>query len=96
MCTVRPKLGGALKPRGGMVGKLRVATWNAGIMTGRSREFAGILRRRVNIACVQETKWRGNKVKEIWDEYKMLYTGKFQELRVNRAREWRNFRGYSF
>ena len=42
--------------------KVRFKTINIGTMTGQSREVAEMLkRRRVEIACVQETKWKGNK-----------------------------------
>jgi hypothetical protein len=45
-------------------------------MTGRSREVAEVLKRRkVDIACVQETKWKGSKAKTIGDGYKMIYHG---------------------
>jgi exonuclease III len=33
-----------------------------------------MIRRRVNILCVQETKWKGQKVKEVKD-IKLWYTG---------------------
>ena len=42
--------------------KVRFKTVNIGTMTGKSREVAQMLkRRRVEIDCVQETKWKGNK-----------------------------------
>ena len=48
-----------------------------GSLTGKGREVADLLRRRrVDIACVQETKWKGNRAKEIGDGYKILYCGK--------------------
>jgi exonuclease III len=35
-----------------------------------------MIRRRVNILCVQETKWKGQKVKEVEDTgFKLWYTG---------------------
>ncbi|KAG5593704.1 hypothetical protein H5410_034936 [Solanum commersonii] len=38
--------------------KLRVGSWNIGSLTGKSVELVKILKkRRINIACVQETKW---------------------------------------
>uniref|UniRef100_A0A1B0CS40 Putative rna-directed dna polymerase from mobile element jockey-like diaphorina citri n=1 Tax=Lutzomyia longipalpis TaxID=7200 RepID=A0A1B0CS40_LUTLO len=56
--------------------KLRVATWNVGSLTGRSKELAETLkRRRVHIACVQETKWKGSKARKIGDGYTLLYHG---------------------
>ena len=44
--------------------RVRFLTVNIGTMTGKSREVAEMLkRRRVEIACVQETKWKGNKAR---------------------------------
>jgi len=55
---------------------LRAATINIGTLTGRTRELADILRRRrVDVACIQETKWKGSKAREIGDGYKLLYHG---------------------
>jgi len=46
-------------------------------LTGRSRELAKVLKRRkVNICCVQETKWKGEKAKEIGEGYKIIYSGR--------------------
>jgi exonuclease III len=45
---------------------VKIGAWNAGTLTDRSRELAEVLKRRkVNIFCVQETKWKGEKTKEI-------------------------------
>ena len=50
--------------------KLRVATWNIGTLTGKSRELAEILKnRRVHVACLQETKWKGSKARDIGEGY---------------------------
>ncbi|XP_067125643.1 uncharacterized protein [Centruroides vittatus] len=49
---------------------LRVGSWNIGTMTARGAELADTLRRRrVNIACLQETKWKGAKAKKISEGY---------------------------
>ena len=40
--------------------RLRIATLNVGSMTGKGRELADVLnRRRMDVACVQETIWKG-------------------------------------
>ena len=58
------------------MGRVRFLTVNIGTMTGKSREVAEMLkRRRVEIACVQETKWKGNKAREIGEGYKLYYSG---------------------
>ncbi|XP_026746110.1 uncharacterized protein LOC113507456 [Trichoplusia ni] len=56
--------------------RLRCASWNIGTMTGRGRELADVLkRRRINVACLQETKWRGGRAREIGEGYKFYYCG---------------------
>ncbi|XP_059294637.1 uncharacterized protein LOC132047636 [Lycium ferocissimum] len=43
---------------------------------GKSTELVKILKKkRINIACVQETKWVGSKAKDV-DEYKLWFSGK--------------------
>ena len=55
--------------------KVRLASWNVGTLTGKSIELVKSLhRRKVSIACVQETKWVGAKAREI-DGYKLWYSG---------------------
>ena len=50
---------------------VRLASWNIGSLTGKSIELVRILhRRRISIACVQETRWVGAKAKEI-DGFKL-------------------------
>jgi hypothetical protein len=45
-----------------------VGTWNVGSLTGKLREVIDtMIRRRVNILCVQEMKWKGQKAKEVED-----------------------------
>ena len=54
---------------------VRLASWNIGSLTGKSIELVKILhRRRISIACIQETKWAGAKAKEI-DGFKLWYSG---------------------
>ena len=71
---------------------MRFLTVNLGTMTGKSREVANMLkRRRVSIACVQETKWKGSKAKEIGEGYKMYYFGTSNNrngVAVILEREW--------
>ncbi|XP_066964265.1 craniofacial development protein 2-like [Macrobrachium rosenbergii] len=45
-------------------------------MTGRGRELADLMRKKkVDVLCVQETRWKGNKAKELGDGYKLYYSG---------------------
>ena len=55
---------------------VRFMTANIGSMTGKSMEIADIMhRRKIMIACVQETKWKGSKAKEIGEGFKLYYHG---------------------
>jgi exonuclease III len=55
---------------------MRFASWNVGTMTGRARELADVMkRRRINVACLQETRWKGTKAREIGKGYKFFYSG---------------------
>jgi exonuclease III len=58
--------------------RIRLGSWNVGSLTGKLREIVDTAtRRRVNILCVQETKWTGQKAKEVEDTgFKLWYTGK--------------------
>jgi hypothetical protein len=55
--------------------RLRVGTWNVGSLTDKLREIVDtMIRQRVNIFYVQETKWKGQKVKEVEDtDFKLWY-----------------------
>ena len=54
--------------------RLRIFSLNLGTMTGKSRELAEMLdRRKIDIACVQETKWKESQAREIRDGYKHFY-----------------------
>ena len=52
----------------------RVCQINIGSMMGRGREVADLMRRRnVDVLCVEETRWKGNKAKELGDGHKIFY-----------------------
>ena len=56
--------------------KLKVATLNVGTMTSKGRKVADLMeRRRMDILCVQETRWKGEKARCIGGGYKMWYCG---------------------
>ena len=45
-------------------------------MTGRGREIADAMRRRkIDVMCVQGTKWKGSNGKELEDGLKVIYNG---------------------
>jgi hypothetical protein len=57
--------------------RLRVGTWNVGSLTGKLREIVDtMISRRVNMLCVQETKWKRQNAKEVEDTgFKLWCTG---------------------
>ncbi|KAK3510978.1 hypothetical protein QTP70_027790, partial [Hemibagrus guttatus] len=63
------------KRKGKSVG-LRIGTLNVGTMTGKGRELADVMeRRKVDILCVQETRWKGSKAHSIGAGFKLFYYG---------------------
>ncbi|KAK3564115.1 hypothetical protein QTP86_007626 [Hemibagrus guttatus] len=64
------------KRKGKSVG-LRIGTLNVGTMAGKGRELADMMERRekVDILCVQETRWKGSKVRSIGAGFKLFYYG---------------------
>ncbi|KAI5089302.1 histone H4 transcription factor [Silurus meridionalis] len=56
--------------------EVRVGTLNVGTMTGKGREVADMMeRRKVDMLCVQETKWKGSKARNIGGGFKLFYHG---------------------
>ncbi|KAG2588610.1 hypothetical protein PVAP13_5NG230000, partial [Panicum virgatum] len=54
--------------------RIRIGSWNVKSITGKLRELVdAAIRRRVNILCIQETKWKGQKAKEVEDTSFKLY-----------------------
>ncbi|KAK3521020.1 hypothetical protein QTP86_018665, partial [Hemibagrus guttatus] len=63
------------KRKGKSVG-LRIGTLTVGTMTGKGRELADMMeRRKVDILCVQETRWKGSKARSIGAGFKLFYYG---------------------
>ncbi|GJS42414.1 leucine--tRNA ligase [Tanacetum coccineum] len=55
--------------------KIRVGSWNVGTLTGKFLELVDALKRKkVDIACFQETKWKGSHNRE-GNQYKLWYSG---------------------
>ncbi|KAK3515348.1 hypothetical protein QTP70_018020, partial [Hemibagrus guttatus] len=55
---------------------LRIGTLNVGTVTGKGRELADMMeRRKVDILCVQETRWKGSKARSIGAGFKLFYYG---------------------
>ena len=63
------------KRKGKSVG-LTVGTLNVGTMTGKARELVDMMqRRKVDILCVQETRWKGSKARSLGSGFKLFYYG---------------------
>ncbi|PKA66012.1 hypothetical protein AXF42_Ash010421 [Apostasia shenzhenica] len=60
------------------VSRIRLGTWNIGSLTGKLMELVDIMiHKKVNILCLQETKWVGEKAKEIDGlDFKLWYSDK--------------------
>ena len=55
----------------------RFAAWNVGSMTGRGRELEEKMgRRNIEAMRVQESKWRGEAVRELGERYK-IWSGNY-------------------
>ena len=55
---------------------MRAATLNVGSMTDKGIELVDMMeRRKVDILCMQETKWKGSKARSIGGGFKLLYHG---------------------
>ena len=49
---------------------------NVRTMTGRGRELADLMeRRKVGVLCMQETRWKGNKARELGGDCRLYYSG---------------------
>ena len=62
--------------------RMRLGTWNIGTLTGKSMEVVEVMvRRRISIMCLQETKWVGLKANDLENSgFKLWYSG------INRTR----------
>ena len=57
--------------------KMRLGSVNVGTMTGKGHEIVDMMqRRKLDILCVQETRWKGSKARMIGNGYKLYYNGK--------------------
>jgi hypothetical protein len=56
--------------------RIRIGTWNVGFVTGKLMEIVDTMTRsRINIVCLQKTKWVGEKSRKIEHvEYILWYT----------------------
>ncbi|XP_068207433.1 craniofacial development protein 2-like [Palaemon carinicauda] len=62
--------------------KMRVATLKVGTMTGKERKLVDRMeRRKIGELCVQETRWKGNKARELGEGCRFYYNGANMEGR---------------
>ncbi|XP_071727824.1 uncharacterized protein [Rutidosis leptorrhynchoides] len=55
--------------------RIRVGSWNVGTLTSKARELVNTLRKsKVDILCVQETRWRGEAAVDV-DDYRLWFSG---------------------
>nr|XP_017217279.1 PREDICTED: uncharacterized protein LOC108194853 [Daucus carota subsp. sativus] len=55
--------------------KIRLASLNVGTLTGKFLELVDVLRKKkVDVACIQETRWKGEKTKEA-NGFELWYSG---------------------
>ena len=60
----------------GVILDSHLTSLNIGTMTGKSRELADLMKtRRIDVMCLQETRWGGNKARELGDGCKLFYSG---------------------
>ena len=66
------------KRRMGRKMEVKVGTLNLGNMTGKGRELADMMvKRKVDILCVHETRWKGSKARNIGGGCKIFYHGEY-------------------
>ncbi|XP_071718407.1 uncharacterized protein [Rutidosis leptorrhynchoides] len=55
--------------------RIRVGSWNVGTLTSKAHELVNTLRKsKVDILCVQETRWRGEEAVDV-DDYRLWFSG---------------------
>ncbi|XP_072380603.1 uncharacterized protein [Diabrotica undecimpunctata] len=53
---------------------LRVATLNVGNMSGKGRELTDFMQRKIGVLCLQETRWKGKKSRDLGDGCTLIYS----------------------
>ncbi|XP_068234066.1 craniofacial development protein 2-like [Palaemon carinicauda] len=62
--------------------RMRVATLNVRTMSGKGRELVDLVhRRKIGVPCVQETRWKGNKARELDEGCQFYYSRENMEGR---------------
>ena len=64
--------------------EVRLGSLNVGTMSGKGVEVVEMMeRRRLEVLCIQETKWKGDRARTMMGGYKLLHAG--GDGRINRA-----------
>ncbi|XP_069976476.1 uncharacterized protein [Penaeus vannamei] len=62
-------------PNSTQIQAVKVGSLNVGTMSGKGREVVDLMeRRKLEVLCPQETRWRGNKARELGRGFKLFYT----------------------
>ena len=76
---------------------LRIVSVNIGTMTGKSRELADLMKtRRIEVMCLQDTRWGGNKDRELGDGCKLFYSGEQHEMELGYVSETINIKCWRY
>jgi len=63
-------------PNSTQIQAVKVGSLNVGTMSGKGREVVDLMeRRKLEVLCLQETRWRGNKARELGRGFKLFYSG---------------------
>ena len=66
--------GSSFRPRSRC--KVRIRSLNVGTMVRKALEVVEMMqRRRLDVLCVQETKWKGDRARQMAGGYKMMHAG---------------------
>ena len=56
--------------------EVRMGSLNVGTMEGKALEVVEMMKiRKMEVVCVQETKWKGDRARKMAEGYKMLHAG---------------------
>ena len=66
--------GSSFRPRSRC--EVQIGSLNVGTMEGKALEVVEMMqRRRLEVLCVQETKWKGDRARQMAGGYKMMHAG---------------------
>ena len=51
------------------ISEMKAGMLNVGTMTGKGRELAGMMQRKISILCAPDTRWKGRKARVLVEGY---------------------------